>query len=346
MSTPVRVIIADDSPTLRRTLALLLAEEKRIEVVGEAGDGAEAMRLTAQLQPDVVTMDADMPVLDGLAATQQIMDKTPTRVLLVCAVSEARQLDLSFRAIAAGALELIAKPAAPKGESQAAQGERLRKFGRTLARTILLMAEVPVVRRRPISNSSPGERAVGRHRVDVIGIAASTGGPPALATVLGKLPSTLPTTILIAQHIAQGFGDGLLRWLQRSCALQVRLAAEGERCATGTIYLAPDGCDLTLDAHLRLHTAPSSGPHSPSGDALLSSIAEAVGARGLGMVLTGMGDDGAAGLLAMRRAGAACYAQNQHSSAVFGMPQAALDAGAVQELLSLERMARLIVELS
>jgi two-component system chemotaxis response regulator CheB len=343
---PVRVLVADDSPTMRRALALLFTEEPRIQLVGEARDGAEAMRLCAQLRPDVVTMDVDMPVVDGLAATERIMDETPTRVLVVCAVAEARALDLSFRAIAAGALEMIAKPAAPIAESDFLQGARLRKFGREVVRSILLMAEVPVVRRRTFSAARPGDLAASRHRIDVLGIAASTGGPPALAALLGTLPTDLPVSILVAQHIAHGFGDGLLHWLQRSCPLAVRRAAPGERCAPGTVYLAPDGCDLQLGQNLCLLTPASNGPHCPSADALFRSLAESLGPRAAGFVLSGMGDDGAQGLLAMRRAGAPCYAQDAQSSAVFGMPQAALDAGAVQELLSLERMARLIVELS
>jgi len=346
MSDRVRVIIADDSHTLRRTLTALLAQEPLIQVVGEAANGEEAMRLTAELRPDVVTMDADMPILSGLAATERIMDATPTRVLIVCAVSEERQMDLSFRAMAAGALELIAKPASVKGETATAQGERLRKFGHELGRTILLMAEVPVVRRRIFSAASAGELTQRRHSIDVAGIASSTGGPPALASILHALPADLDTTILIAQHIALGFGDGLVRWLQRRSKLPVRRAVSGDKCLPGHVYLAPDGCDLTIDLGLKLRTPYSAGPHSPSGDALFLSLAEALGPRAAGFVLTGMGEDGAQGLLALRRSGARCFAQDQQSCAVFGMPRAALDAGAVQELLSLERIARLIVELS
>jgi two-component system chemotaxis response regulator CheB len=255
-------------------------------------------------------------------------------------------MDLSFRAIAAGALELLAKPALVPGESALARGERLRKFGAELTRAILLMAEVPVVRRRTFSAGAAGDDVTRGNHVDMIGIAASTGGPPALAQLLGALPKNLSSSILVAQHIALGFGDGLVRWLQRSCPLPVRRAVEGERCAVGTVYLAPDGRDLTLDAARRLHTPPSAGPHSPSGDALFSSLAESLGPRAAGLVLTGMGEDGAQGLLALRRAGARCFAQDQASSAVFGMPRAAFEAGAVLEFLSLERMARLIVELS
>ncbi len=345
--SPVRVVIADDSPTLRRTLAALLADEPRIALIGEARDGEEALRAAREWKPDVITMDAQMPGLDGLAATERIMDEAPTRVLLVCAVAEERQLDLSFRAIAAGALELIAKPAPIAGESDLEISARLRKFGEQLRGAILLMAEVPVVRRRTFSASNPGvQLSAPRHRVDAIGIAASTGGPPALATLLGRLPRSFGGSILIAQHIAQGFGEGLLRWLANGCSVPVRRARDREKLTPGVVYLAPDGCDLGLEPGCILRTPRSSGFHCPSADALFDSLAHSLGPRALGLVLTGMGDDGAQGLLALRRAGGVTAAQDAASSAVFGMPKAALDAGAAQESMSLERMARLIVELS
>jgi len=345
MSATVRVLIADDSPTVRQVLALLLAGEVRIELVGQARDGAEAVALATQLRPDVMTMDIEMPVLDGLGAIEQIMERCPTRILVVCAAAQERLLDLSFRAIAAGALELLAKPAVADGDSDEQQGERLRKFGEAVRRAILLMAEVPVVRRpRPAGRSS--EPTARTQRVDAIGIAASTGGPPALALLLGALPASLPVPILIAQHIAPGFSEGLMRWLARSCALPVRAARDGAACEPGTIYLPPEGCDLLVDRARGLRTPLASGPHRPSANLLFSSLATAYGARAAGFILTGMGDDGTEGLLALRRAGGPTFAQEEPSCAVFGMPRAAQDAGAVNELVSLERMSRLIVELS
>ena len=341
-SGKIRVLIADDSPTLRRALSALLAEDPRLEVAGEAEDGFEAVRLCKLLRPDVVTMDAEMPGLDGLGATRAIMADHPARVLMVCAVAEDRQLDLSFAAIAAGALELIAKPhASSRGAPQ-----DLRRFGRAVADAILLMAEVPVVRRpqpHPSKRSPPGRAA---RAVGAVGIVASTGGPPALAAILGALPAKLRCSILIAQHIADGFTAGLRRWLAAVSPLPVAVALDGARCVPGTVWLPPDGCDLIVEPGLRLRTPPAAGLYRPSGNLLLSSLAAALGPRAAGLVLTGMGDDGAQGLLALRRAGGHCFAQDQETSVVFGMPQAARDLGAVEQLLPLDEIAARIVELA
>ncbi len=348
MSARIRVLIADDSPTLRQALALLLSLEARIELVGQAGDGEEAVRLATALRPDVVTMDVEMPKLDGVSATEQIMERCPTRVLMVCSASKEREVELTFRAIAAGALELCAKPTPLQSEcenSAAPAQDRLRKFGRNVVDAILLMAEVPVVGRRSLSTKSSSGPAH-THRIDVLGIAASTGGPPALAEILGALPARLPIAILVAQHIAHGFSDGLVRWLQRSSALPIVRAQDGTLCARGNVYLPPDGCDLRLDSANRLRTPRSTGLHTPSADELFLSLADSLGRRAAGLVLTGMGDDGAQGLLALRRTGALCYAQEESSCVVYGMPRAAHSVGAVHEFVSLSRMASLIVELS
>ncbi|MGZ6125913.1 MAG: CheB methylesterase domain-containing protein, partial [Myxococcales bacterium] len=174
---------------------------------------------------------------------------------------------------------------------------------------------------------------------------ASTGGPPALAYVLGSLPRDLPVPLLLAQHIASGFTAGLVRWFGSVCMLKVMIATEGGQALPGHVYLAPDGCDLEMDGDRQLHTPRSSGLHCPSGNKLLASLARACGSRTAGFVLTGMGDDGAQGLLELKRAGGATYAQDQQTSVVFGMPQAAQACGAAQALLPLESIAPAILEL-
>ena len=215
-----------------------------------------------------------------------------------------------------------------------------------MAESVRLMAEVPVVRRpRPSSSgrSSPGRAERG---VEVLGITASTGGPPALAAIVGALPVQLTCALLIAQHIADGFTAGLCRWLAAVSRLPVSIAKDGDRASPGTVWLPPDGCDLLVEPGHRMRTPPASGLHRPSGDLLLGSLASALGPRAGGLVLTGMGDDGARGLLALRLAGGRCLAQDEQTSVVFGMPKAARDLGAVEQLLPLDEIAARIVELA
>jgi two-component system chemotaxis response regulator CheB len=181
--------------------------------------------------------------------------------------------------------------------------------------------------------------------VDVVGIAASTGGPPALAHVLGSLPRDLPVPLLFAQHIASGFTAGLVRWFGSVSTLRVGIAEDGDLPQPGRVYLPPDGCDLEVDREGHLRIPPSMGLHCPSGNKLLASLARTFGSRAAGFVLTGMGDDGAHGLLELKRAGGATYAQDEQSSVVFGMPQAAEACGATRGLLALESIGPAIVEL-
>jgi two-component system chemotaxis response regulator CheB len=327
VTNPIRVLVVDDSATLRRALAKMLGEDPALRIVGEASDGMEAVKMAASLRPDVITMDVDMPGLDGLAATAAIMAESPARVLIVCSVGEARQLDLSFRAIAAGALELMSKPAA---------GEDLRRWGLRVAESVRLMAEVPVVRRRTAGARPAGATA---HEVDVFGLVASTGGPPALVSVLGALPKNLRIPLLVAQHMAEGFTPGLLRWFSQTSPLPVALAQDGAAPRPGHVYLPPDGHDLELDERGLLRAPRAGGVHRPSANRLLHSLARACGARAGGVVLTGMGDDGAQGLLAIRNAGGPTYAQDEATCIVFGMPQAALLCGATSSLVPLDAVA-------
>jgi two-component system chemotaxis response regulator CheB len=237
--------------------------------------------------------------------------------------------------MAAGALEVIAKP----GPAQ----DELHRFGRRVAEAVRLMAEVPVVRRHKpghgLSSRAPGAG------VAAIGLVASTGGPPALSIVLRGLPADLPAPVLIAQHIAAGFTSGLTRWLSEVAAMRVQVAREGEPAQAGRAYLAPDGCDLELNDVGRLGTPRSSGLHCPSANRLLHSLARSVGDRAVGVVMTGMGDDGAQGLLAIRHAGGAAFAQDEASSVVFGMPAAARACGAAETLLPLEDIAPMLTGL-
>ena len=341
-SSRIRVVVADDSPVVREILSALLTEDPGIEIAGTACDGLETIERVSALRPDVVTVDVGMPALDGLSAIDVIMERCPTRVVVVTAVDDAARKDLCFRALGSGALEVLAKPTGRSAADVDAWGAQLRQ-------TVHLMAEVPVVRRpstrlavHPVAEGTFGV-AKGRP-VDAFGIVASTGGPQAVATILRSLPPSLSFPILVVQHTTPGFSGGLARWLAESTSLAVSLAADGDPCRPGCVYVAPDGWNLEVVAgsptgvRIRLVSVDSDG-HVPSGDRLLASLAAALGPRAGAIVLTGMGEDGAEGLLAVRKAGGVAWAQDEATSAVYGMPQAALRRGGAGAVVPLEAIA-------
>lgn len=333
----VRVLVADDSRTIRQALVALLKEQPGIEVVGEASDGLEAVALAKSLKPDVITMDVLMPVLDGIGAIAAIMAEAPSRILVVSSVAEDREMDLSFRAISVGALEIIGKP-------RTSGVEDLRKWGEKVAGSIRLMTEVPVVTRWRLSSGVRLQPEV-KAPIDALAVVASTGGPPAIAMLLETLPERLPFPVLIAQHITPGFTAGLTRWFQELCAHPVEIASDGADALAGHIYLPPDQHDLEVSIGGVLRTAPTRGGHCPSGNRLFASLARVYGKRGCGVILTGMGEDGAQGLLAIRQAGGLTAGQDASSSVVFGMPHAAYLLGATKDLLPLQSIASFIQEL-
>ncbi len=338
MARRIQVLVADDSAALREAVCALLREEPDIHVAGRARNGREAVELAKSLRPDVITMDIQMPELGGLEAIGEIMAAAPARILVVSSLGGA-EVDLSLRAIAAGALEVIAKP---EGGGE----QELRAWGRMLAESIRLMSEIPVVsRRRSARRVIPVSRP-GPMSVAAIALAASTGGPPALAEIVRALPAGFPATILIAQHISAGFTKGLVRWLSGVSKVPVQEARSGEKCLPGRVYLPPDGCNLALGRDRSVETPRCGGGSCPSADLLLSSVAKAYGRRSAGVVLTGMGEDGARGLLAIRQAGGATLAQDETSSVVFGMPKAAVRLGATMTMLALADIGPHLVNLS
>jgi two-component system chemotaxis response regulator CheB len=334
---PIRVLIADDAPTLRHALRVLLEEDPEVEVVGEAADGDEAVARARELAPDVITMDVVMPGLDGLRATEEIMAVAPTRIIVVSQLA-SREQSLAFRALAAGALEILPKP-------QVQGADDLRRWGLAVREAVRLMREVPVItRHRAAAAGAAPAGPVRRPRaIEAVGLVASTGGPQAVVAILSSLPPRLPATLLVAQHIASGFVDGMRRWFAESTLLDVRIARDGERPDRGCVYLPPPGCNLVWGRAGLLETPPCTQCTCPSGDDLLLSLAQALGPRAAGVVLSGMGEDGARGLLAVRRAGGLTLAQSAATSVVNGMPGAAHALGAAEALVSPEEAAALLV---
>ena len=317
-----RVLICEDSRTYAAALARVLTHDGDIEVVGVFETAEKAIAAVPRLKPNLVTMDVELPGMSGLEAVEQLMGTQPLPILVLSSHT-ARGSSAAAAALAAGALDAI-----PKDELD------LREPGSVAARAFRhrakLLSGARVIRhpRARLDRRKPSPTAFTRSAA-VIGICASTGGPPALAAVLGSLPATFPIPILVVQHIAAGFTDGLTSWLQKTVPLPVRLATAGDRLGPG-VLIAPDGAHLLLesDGRLGLDSESVDGHHRPSADLLLRSLAATARDLAVAVVLTGMGRDGAEGLGAVRAAGGLTIAQDEATSAIYGMPRAAVEKGA------------------
>jgi two-component system, chemotaxis family, protein-glutamate methylesterase/glutaminase len=330
---PIRVVVlADDSPD-RVELMQVVRRDGDIAVVGQCETAARAVALIHETRPDAVVLDLRLDDGSSLHAIEQIMAHTPTAILVLSGAGEDRSSPCVAKAIVAGAVDAVTRRV---GWPPEAGGE--------LRRAVRQVSKVGVIRRprgrlsritggwdEPLATSSP-----------VVAVAASTGGPAALANVLSGLGG-LAAPVLVVQHLHPDFTDGFVEWMSRAGALPVQVARHGEPAQPGHVYIAPGGLHLRLgvNRHLSLSPTPAS-MHRPSADELFSSVAESAGAAGVGVVLTGMGEDGAQGLLAMVRAGGRTFGQDEATCAVFGMPQAAQLVGAVSELLPVDELAHRI----
>lgn len=342
----IRVLVVDDSAVLRQQLSFLLQRDPELAVVGQARDGQEALDMVKRIKPDVVTMDIEMPRMDGLSAIQAIMAEQPVPIVVVTSEALEGDRQVMARAKALGAVAVLPKPGSSMTEAGRAQADRL-------VHQVKLMSGVKVITRlrsaRQSVGTSPSSR-VARPTVrqatpiDVIAMGSSTGGPAALFKLLGGIEEGFGVPMLIVQHISFGFVEGLAGWLDGGTPLQVSVAVDGERLAPGHVYIAPDAFHLTIDRYrrIRLMDEPAIGNHRPSVTALFQSMARACGANGMGVILTGMGADGADGLLEMKRAGAITLAQDEASCVVYGMPKEAVARGAADRVVSLDEMATTI----
>lgn len=331
---PLRVALVDDSLTIRRLLRMVLDAAPDIEVVGEASDPIEARRMIKAVDPDVLTLDVDMPRMDGLEFLEKIMRLRPMPVVMISSHTSAGS-DVAIEALALGAVDVFGKPQGPATEAWKALPDIVRAAGRSRAaqarpRSAARVAEGP----------SAGQGADFVWNGRLIAIGASTGGVDALEQVLGVFPTHCPPT-LVTQHMPATFLESLVRRLNGRLAPQVMLAEHGQVLAKGVVYVAPGG-----GAHMQVHPdgkrivlqpGDKVAGHRPSVDRLFGSLAQG-GTKATGALLTGMGRDGAQGLLEMRQAGCHTVAQDEESSTVFGMPRAAQELGAAVQVLSLERI--------
>ncbi|CAM3420111.1 chemotaxis-specific protein-glutamate methyltransferase CheB [Corallococcus sp. ZKHCc1 1396] len=336
---PLRILVAEDSPTARRLLVEILRTDPALTVVGEARDGVEAVELCQRLQPSLVTMDIQMPRMDGLDATRRIMTEVPTPVVVVSTLVE-RDIQTSMAALRAGALAVLQKPVGPESPDFEADSRRLRD-------TLKAMAQVKVVRRWPERTALPPTPlelpTSGGTRPAVLAMAASTGGPAALYRILSELNGKdVPVPILVVQHIALGFGSGLATWLSTATKLTVKVADDGEPLVAGTVYLAPDDKHLgvTTDHRAQVSGAAPIQGFRPSANWLFRSVARTYGQASLSVVLTGMGQDGLDGIRDVHQAGGRVLAQDEATSVVYGMPAVVVAANLAHEILPLGQIAR------
>lgn len=343
----IKVLIVDDSPSIRIFLEQVFAADPEIFVAGSVGNGEEALAAVESLAPDVITMDINMPRMNGLDATRRIMETCPTPIIILSGNLDREEIMTSFKAMEAGALAAIPKPSGighPDHERDVAE----------LVRKVKLMSEVKVVRRWPRAlNASPfaREREVSGGQAPVclqaVAVGASTGGPVVIQTILSGLNENFPAPVLVVQHMAPGFIGGFAEWLALSCRLPVHVAAHDERILPGHVYVAPDGFQMLLEigGRLKLSESPAENGLRPSVSALFRSVARSCGKNAAGVLLTGMGRDGADELLMMKELGAVTIAQDEASSVIYGMPAEAVRIGAATHTLPPDRIAQLLESL-
>ena len=336
-STIKRVLIVEDSLTVRQYLAHVINSDPQLEVVGMARDGEEGVKLALRKRPDIITMDIHMPKMNGYEATRTIMAECPVPIVVVTSSWNPELVRNSFRAIEAGALMALEKPPGPghpKSEKLAAK----------LVRTLKAMSEVRVVtrlshleKRESGSEVLPAAKtAVLGKTVDVVAIGASTGGPPVLKDILSRLERDFPVPILVVQHMSPGFIEGMVEWLNKECELSIRVASDGEFIEKGVVYFAPDGCHmgLTMAGRIALRDGPAENGVRPSVSYLFRSVAFACGPGTVGVLLTGMGKDGALELARMKEKGAVTVAQDKESCVVYGMPAEAVKLNGTSYVLT------------
>lgn len=346
----IKVLVVEDFPVVRKFLTHILGSDPELQVVGTAPNGEEALEAVRRKKPDVVTMDISMPKMNGFEATRRIMETNPTPIVIVSGNWDTGEVTTTFQAVDSGALAVVRRPAGvghPDYEATVSE----------LIQTVKLMSEVKVVRRWPRLQREavatpvplPAEVKTGRAeaKIKIIAVGASTGGPPALQTILSGLSRDFPVPVLIVQHMAAGFIQGLADWLGQKSALPVHVAGHGEHVLPGHVYIAPDGWHMGVitGGQLVLSKAAPENGLRPSVSYLFRSVAGVYRQNVVGVLLTGMGKDGAGELKLIKEKGAVTIAQDKESSVVYGMPGEAIKLGAATHVLSPEKIPAALMNL-
>jgi two-component system chemotaxis response regulator CheB len=342
----IKVLIVDDSRVVQEFLAHLLSSDPEIQVVGFANSGIEAIERVKEKKPDIITMDIHMPGMDGYEATRSIMETVPTPIVIVSGSSKSKEIANTFRLLDAGALAVVFRPPGFEHPQFAASRKEL-------VQTVKLMSEVKVVRRFQRSRiESKNTHHIAQtfendlKRIRVIAIGASTGGPTALQVILSRLPDDLPVPVLIVQHIAKGFVKGFVEWLSATSGIKLKIAEEGEQIEAGIGYIAPENFHMGVSRMSKIILSDQSNENGlkPSVSYLFRSVAQSFGPNAIGVLLTGMGKDGADELKTMKDQGARTIVQSKESCVVFGMPAEALFIGAADQALSPENISEILVK--
>ena len=340
----INVLIVDDSKTTRQVMRDILASDPEVRVVGEASDGREAVDQVIRLRPDIITMDIVMPKMNGLEAISYIMAKRPTPILVVSSLADRKEVNIAFKAIKLGALEVVGTPEVETAEDF----ERLRK---TIVEKVKLLSRIRVIthhlgRRKweKLTLGPTGGKGAPQRRVVAVG--ASTGGPNAVTTLLAPLPRDFPAAILLVQHITEGFSAAFAQWLEKEIQMEVRVPEDRETIEPRRVYVAPGDLHLTVrGGRIVFSDGPALNSCKPSIDVLFSSVAETYGEEALAVLLTGMGKDGANGCKSIIDKGGRTLVQDEATSLVFGMPQAAISIGAATEVLPIQDIPERLLQL-
>lgn len=350
MQRQIKVLIVDDSVLMRRLIARVLEAENDFKVIGYASNGREALTMVRSLKPDVVTMDVEMPVMDGLEAVGRMMREHPVPVIMLSAhTTEGARA--TIEALTAGAVDFVAKPSrsAETGTMLAELANKIRVVAR--ASVAKPVGTRPVFHPRPLQGFKPTAAIAAEFRAELVVVGSSTGGPSALHKMIPALPKTFRAGLVLVQHIPVGFSGPMAEHLNRNSAIRVKHAENGDSIQPGLALVAPAGLDLTFRRNVhntvvQLHPGTSPlppGGFRPSVDGVMTSAAAVCGNRVLGVLLTGMGRDGAAGMAEIKSARGRTIAEDQSTCVVFGMPKAAIDAKVADKVLPLHKIAEEII---
>jgi two-component system chemotaxis response regulator CheB len=337
----LRVLVVDDSAFNRQAISGMLEADGQVEVVGRAANGEDALREALRLKPDVVTLDLEMPRMDGFTFLRLLMSRMPTPVIVISSFSQQQNV---FRALELGALDFIAKPSAGPSTDILVLRDEL------LAKVHLVRQLRPALGNRESSSSTPSpdrarpKPAGGRAPLGLVAVGASTGGPPALQAIVRELPAELPLALVVAQHMPSGFTRAFAERLHRTASLSVREAIDGEALEAGLMLVAPGGQHLEVRADpdgLRVEIRPAlaEDKYVPSIDRLFQTAADAMRGRTLAILLTGMGVDGREGIRRVKAVGGRTLAESEETAVIFGMPREAIDSGAVDRVRRLDELA-------